>query len=207
LRTLIFSIILGLGTCSVKAQKQELKPLQISLKLSLMPYPPGASAELYYHINSQMAVGVETNIFATEPDISNPSDGGFIDLNLPYEGYSEETRSYLLKYQYLVKSEEFTYYQFAFTGGIGISHYRKVVGYTSSSSGSIISFTSYDEVNETKTAPTGQLGIHVFKRKRPVGFLIGIDLQFSEHQFIPLIKTGLQINIFNKGTKYHGGYS
>lgn len=205
MRFLVLSIILVLTTYSVRAQNEKLKPIQVSIKLSLMPYPPGASSELYYHINNQMAVGIEANVFATEPDISNPNNGGLIDLNLPYEGYSEETRSYLLKYQYLVKSEEFTYFQFAFTGGFGISHFREVVGYTSSSSGGFISFTSYEKIYETKTAPTGQVGFHLFKRKRPVGFLMGIDLQFSEHQFIPLIKTGLQINIFNRGTQYHGG--
>lgn len=38
-----------------------LKPLQVSVKLSLCPYAPGLSGEVYYHIDSQIAFGVETN--------------------------------------------------------------------------------------------------------------------------------------------------
>lgn len=68
------------------------------------------------------------------------------------------------------------------------------------------SFGSYQEIYETQTGPTGMIGMHLFKRKRNIGLLLGLDCQFSEHQFVPLFKTGLQINMFNRGTKYHGGY-
>lgn len=54
-----------------------------------------------------------------------------------------------------------------------------------------------------KIGPTGMLGLHFFKRKRSVGLLVGLDFQFSAHQLVPLVKTGLQINIFEKVNKSH----
>lgn len=133
MRFLIFIILQLLIFSSAQAQSERLKPLKVSIKLSLIPFSPGACGEIYYHMNNQMAIGIETNIFATKPHLIEPKGG--LNLDLPFSDYTQETRSYLLKYQYIVNPERQNYFQVAFNGGIGISHFREVVGYNYSSGG------------------------------------------------------------------------
>ncbi len=91
------------------------------------------------------------------------------------------------------------YYQFSLNTGLGNTNIKKVVDYKASSSGGFSLFgPSYHEVYAIKNEIMGLLGFNIYKRKRMVGFYTGVDVVFTESLITPLLKTGIQINIFNK---------
>lgn len=206
----IFTLFTCVLLSTLSAQERNFKPLKVSAKLSVSAYNPGISGEIYYHINNQSAFGFEVLSFKSKQKKHEPNSGsGFgPDLNLPYEGFSQTINSYLLKYQIIPEPNEPTFFQMAFSGGVGLSYFNEVVDYVkqppSSGSGGMGFFspvTLYDEIRETHTSLTGMLGFNAYKRKSTIGFLFGIDVFFTEHQVSPLLKTGMQINFFKKQDK------
>ncbi len=185
-----------------KAQEKTIRPLNINIKLGLIPFTPGTNIELYYHINTFHAIGLESNSFISKPDLSDPDKGkGIINLNFPFSDYKQDTRSYFVKYQYVPKSDTPSYFQFSFTGGLGISNFNKIIGYKKITSGggfASFSWTNHKEIYKEHILPSGMVGFNISKLKRSVGYFTGLDLYFSREQMMPLLKIGLQINIFKQ---------
>lgn len=195
---------------SVQAQERHLRPSKISTKLTVMPFPPGVSGEIYYHINNRSAIGFEAITFATEPRKHKPKSGWSFGPDFPYADYNQTTNAYMLKYQLIPEPKNQSYFQFALSGGLGVSYFGEIVDYEKKSSGSsgmgfFGSTSSYHEVIENHTSLTGMIGFNTYKRKRTVGLLFGVDVFFTAHQVLPLIKTGLQFNFFKGRKTYHGG--
>lgn len=197
-------------TSTVQAQERNLRPLRISTKLAVMPFPPGVSGEIYYHINNRSAIGFEAITFATEPRKHKPVSGWEVGPDFPYTDYIQSTSAYMLKYQLIPEPRNQSYFQFALSGGIGVSYFGEIVDYVKKSSGSsgmgfFGSSSSYHKITEDHTSLTGMIGFNTYKRKRTVGLLFGVDVFFTEHQVLPLIKTGMQFNFFKGRKTYHGG--
>jgi hypothetical protein len=182
---------------SLFAQKNNDSRVLYSLKGNFSPINLGLSVEGNYYFKADRSIGIEVHSHQFKSSIYVP-EGFSIDLFPEFlQGYVEDYGGGSIKYEKIFHKPK-EKIQYTLSTGLGISSYRKVVGYTTSAS-SIL--TVHSKVYKHFVLPEAMVGIHFTKAKGTCNFYTGFDVFSNFRKTGVMLKFGIIIRKREKGYK------